>query len=334
MHSTVLLESAVGHPWDQDNSPLDAGAVWGSSTQEAFVSFNTSAYASARFRSSKDTVWMRSVYAIHPNEAYPVIVIRDSFAGPDAVAGKIFSLNLMAAGEVNTPAGTISPPLRTYEHNNERPSAGKVFPLRPGLNQLKFTGQWGIDWDLYTVSSELQEANIGNWAHGWHPSREQSEFARANGRKFEERQHILRLRGNGPFKVLILPYRKGEKRDNLQVKQDGPNLVITSKDETTIVNDAFYAYQKAQKRVLVTFAEQRMEANGISATGGPVEVIVEPQRATITAHGKKGMRKLTLPGTWNITAPKSLSAPPVFKAGEWILDYQGESPATVILERQ
>ena len=68
------------------------------------------------------------------------------------------------------------------------------------MNRLRFTGQlWklhptvGIDWDLYTIAGEDQQAHIGNWAHAWHPSPEQGQFRKANGRPFEERQHILRV---------------------------------------------------------------------------------------------------------------------------------------------
>src|SRR4029450_8928679 len=137
-----------------------------------------------------------------------------------------FSLNLMAQGEVDTPAGRKAPPLRAHKPNNERPSAGEVFPLRPGLNRLGFTGQWLIDWDLYTLASQPQEAQIGNWAHSWHPSREKSEFAKDNRRAFEEPQHILRIKGQRSFKVFIVPFRKGERLNDLQVQQEGSSVTI------------------------------------------------------------------------------------------------------------
>jgi hypothetical protein len=260
-------------------------------------------------------------------------VIQDNFPGQDAEASKIFSLNLMAQGEVDTPAGRRSPPLRTHKPNNDLPSVGEVFPLQPGLNRLGFTGQWLIDWDLYTLTSQAQEAQIGNWAHSWHPSREQSEFAKATGRAFEERQHILRIKGQGPFKVFILPFRKGERRNDLQVQQNASSFTIATRDATTIVNDSFYAYADTHRRMLTTFSAQPTEANGISAAGGPVEIIVEQQQAIITAHGQKGMRQMTLPGTWKIKDPQGLKAPLAFRAGVWILDYQGEASLTVTLKR-
>ena len=77
-----------------------------------------------------------------------------------------------------------------------------------------------------------------------------------------------------------------------------------------------------------------IEANGISTSGGPVEIIIEPQQASITAHGKEGVRKIRFPGAWNVKDLKRLNVPLAFKAGEWVLDYRGESSLTVILERQ
>jgi hypothetical protein len=278
-------------------------------------------------------VWTRSLWSIHPNENYPIIAIQDRFAGPDAQTSKIFSFNLMATGDVDTPAGTSSPPLRSFQRNNELPSTGNLFKLHPGIQRLGFTGQWLIDWDLYAISSAEQEAQVGNWAHGWHPSREQAEFAQANGRQFEERQHILRIKGTGPFQTLILPYRKGQRRSDLQVKQDGTKVIIETKGENIILADNFYAYGNSHKRVLATVDDRLAEANGISAVGGPTEIIVEPQRVSITAHGKRGMRKIRLPGTWNVKDARKLDAPLTFSGGTWLLDYQEQSSVTVTLER-
>jgi hypothetical protein len=332
MHSLVLPTSSIRHAWDQDNPPLNGGMPWKKSKQEAFVSFNTSGYVRGSFSSENGTVWTRSILSLHPNENNPIVVLRDEFGGPDATKKKIFSLNLMAEGTVDTPAGTISPVVRNYQRNNELPSAGKVFPLAAGLNRLGFTGQWGIDWDLYTISKEPLDALIGNWAHGWHPNQEQDEFMRSNGRPFEERQHILRIKGNGPFQVIMLPYRKGQKRDEVQVKQDGSKVTITAKDESTIIAGNFYAYKNSQKRVLATFDDGLVEAHEIGTKGGPVEISVEPLRANITAHGKKGMREIRLPGRWTIKHGQNVNLAFISKTGKWILDYQAEHPLTVSLE--
>ena len=92
---------------------------------------------------------------------------------------------------------------------------------------------------------------------------------RSNGRPFEERQHILRIKGNGPFQILILPYRKGQKRSDLQVKQDGTKVIIESKGENMILADNFYAYRNGHKRVLATLTTGRLKPTVSAAPEGP-----------------------------------------------------------------
>ncbi|HTE21306.1 MAG TPA: hypothetical protein VK689_23315, partial [Armatimonadota bacterium] len=281
MHSMVLPESAIGaadtighppamlHGWDQDSPPLHTAFFvwgvppWGKATQDSFLSFERNAGATAHFTSSDNTTWTRSVYSIHPDAARPVLLIRDRFAGKGEGASKVFSLNLTAQGDVETPAGKVTPPLRTFDaygnrtpDKKELPSAGKVFPLAPGLNRLGFTGQWKIDWDLYTYAEEAQQAHVGNWGHHYHPHTEQAEFEKANGRPFEERQHILRIRGSGGFNALILPYPKGKRPDDLKVTRQGAETVITGGGAETRVGDDFFAFRSSAEVVLAAFAER------------------------------------------------------------------------------
>jgi hypothetical protein len=121
----------------------------------------------------------------------------------------------------------------------ERASAGRVVELKPGVNRLGFTGQaWpahprkGIDWEIYVVADEPQQVLVGNWAHAWHPGPETRQFLEANGRPFEERQHILRLRGANGFRVLLVPYLKGRRPADLDVKLDGDRVAVTVKGHT------------------------------------------------------------------------------------------------------
>src|SRR5262249_6090674 len=155
----------------------------------------------------------------------------------------VFTLNLVANGDVETPAGRVTPPMRSWKANKQLPSAGKALSLPAGISRFGFAGQWLIDWDLYTVAREPQQAEIGNWAHGWNNAREMLAFRQANGRDFEERQHILRVRGAGPLRTVILPYRKGESRNDARVTRAGDALAITSGGATTLVADGFYAYR-------------------------------------------------------------------------------------------
>lgn len=333
MHSVVLPEAGIGIPWDRDGPPLDAGAVWKESRQEVFLSFKTAASARARFTSEKGMVWTRSVSSLHANEDYPIILVHDQLSAANAEVSQVLSFNFMAEGPVETTAGPFSPPARSFQHNRELPSARTVFSLRPGVSRLAFTGQWLIDWDVYTVADRRQEAQIGNWAHTWHPGHEQHEFERANRRRFEERQHILRLKGDGPSKLLILPYRKGRQRDDLQVTQKGERVTVRAGDETTVVADSFYAYRSSSKRVLATFKEGTTEVEGIRIVGGPVEIVVEHEQVHMTAAGEPGIRRIRLPGLWSIKGWQRMHVPLSYAGEDWVLSFSGGTPATVTLEK-
>jgi hypothetical protein len=141
----------------------------------------------------------------------------------------------MAQGAVSTPAGDLTPTPRLWDDAKgikELPSAGQIFDLKPGLNRLGFDGQWGVDFDVYTYSNQAQQAQIGDWGHTWHPGQEQVEFQKAQGRHFEERQHILRIKGTGAFVTIIAPRRKGEPRAEVQAKDAAGGLAVTVGDET------------------------------------------------------------------------------------------------------
>jgi len=58
------------------------------------------------------------------------------------------------------------------------------------------------------LGQTAQEAVLGNWAVTW---------TQLKQRGWEERQHILRIKGKGPFKLLLIPYRTGQERVNLTI---------------------------------------------------------------------------------------------------------------------
>jgi hypothetical protein len=322
LHSVVLPESATGHPWDNDSPPLDAGDLWKSTAAHAFLSFRTSSFAQASFAAGNDDTWTRSVYLICPDEDLPIVLLRDRCSSDTAKTGKIFSLNLMAKGAVETPAGKQTPQQRSYWLNGELPSAGPVLHLNAGVNRFGFTGQGEIDVDLYSVSDQPQHAVIGNWAHNWHP-----EYP---GQGFETRQHIFRIKSDDSAHVLILPFRRGARPDNVQVKQDGALLTITSGGETITIGQSHFAFQGPATQVLATLGPDPAESYRIRAAGGPVEVVVEANRSTITAHGDPGMRRIALPGQWKV-ADQDDNSRLRFESGEWLLDYRGGDPLAVIL---
>ena len=221
MHSLALPERLFGRPWNKDSPPADCGD-WGTysgtkTVQEAFEATDGGGFARARMTSRDGSFsWTRAVTLAALRDDLPVIVIQDSYASDGAKGAKIFTLNLMAEGAVQTPAGPVAPEPRIwgYEERHgdrkELPSAGRVFALKPGVQRLGFTGQsWpahpskGIDFDVHVIADAAQEAFVGNWAHAWSGGWA-GRFRDANGRPFEERQHILRIRGEG-FRIVLVP---------------------------------------------------------------------------------------------------------------------------------
>jgi hypothetical protein len=328
MHSTVMPESNIGQPWNSDSPAINKYvAPWRTANQDSFLAFLDSGQVTSSFQSQNGAVWNRSVYSIHPNPNSPVILIDDSFRGTDATAAKIFSLNLMAQGAVETPSGLITPPLRLWDSagtRQELPSAAGPLSLAPGLNRFRFTGQWGIDWDLYAITSDAPQAVIGNWAHNWAPSPEQSQFRKANGTPFQERQQILRLRNTGPVRTLILPRRKNQTISS-QVSQTGGQITIKSGTEQTTIGSSFYSFTNGQKTEVGTFDSQPASAYGIKISGGAAEVSIANGHATITAHGPAGKRTIILPGSWTAVAPLT------FTNGSYVLDYAGGTPVQITM---
>ncbi len=253
MHSTVIQESAFGQPWDKDVTSLDNGVGFSGHYGNHGVGEATSVDTYPNGRRMVSTIksglrdggkpedvtsWVRTVSLVTADPQLPVLFIRDTFSGKDAAVPKIWSMNLMAEGDVETPTGKKTPPQRTFPAGDkmtdaakQMPSAGPVFPLSPGVNRLGFTGQkWkghaseGIDWDLYVVAAEPQQAQIGNWANSSAPC--SGEFQAAQGRPFEERQHILRVRGTGSFTTVIVPWKKGKKPAGIEVSADGDTIEV------------------------------------------------------------------------------------------------------------
>ncbi len=225
-HSSIIPEAALDWPWNRPSPPTDvrAEAGWSQSKQTAFTPGTAVDSVSSQF-SGQNLVWSRLLQLHHFDPAAPVIVIKDSFEGAARDQAKIFSLNLMAKGPVQTPEGEIVPEIRTHPyaakaaHPDQLPSASKVLALKTGVSRFSFTGQFGVDFDLYIISEQPQECVLGNWAVSW----TQQSLA-----KWEERQHILRIRGTGPFQVVLVPYRAGKRPADLSVRNSPAGLTLTS----------------------------------------------------------------------------------------------------------
>ncbi|MHB9130243.1 MAG: chitobiase/beta-hexosaminidase C-terminal domain-containing protein [Armatimonadota bacterium] len=342
IHSMVVPTSTLPTAWDADNCSLNGPtSVWKVSTQDNFLSFGSSAQSAAHFTDPLNvSQWNRSVDSIHPNAIYPVILIRDTFSGAVTTADKVFTLNMMATGSVNTPGGSITPATRFWDNNNsanqQLPSTGTVFTVPSGVQRFAFTGQQfgtagvtpAIDWDLYTVSSTDQQALIGNWGNNY--TTDGSDYSAANGgAAYTEKQHILRIKSNGAFKVLILPYRKGQSRTQTVTENAGV-VTITAGTEVTNIADTYYSFTSTTKDVLTTYNSTLGSAYSISAQGGPTEVVYDKGAGTITitAHGAAGQRTIGVPGTWTL---QSGSLTWDSGQGKWLMSYAGGNPATAIL---
>ncbi len=229
MHSMVLPEAVIGHPWDKDGALLTAGAaVWRDSRQEAFETAADGAFARASFRADK-LEWTRAVTVARSAPGLPVIVIRDSFSGENAAVPKVASLNLMAVGPVGTPAGLIEPPLRTHPNAQRMddpavlPSATRPMDLPAGVSAFTFTGRYDVDFAVFVIADEPRQALLGNWGN--------SAWGGAVSER-EERQHILRVRGSGPFATVIVPWRRGARPEGLTVTREGDTLCVRVVDQT------------------------------------------------------------------------------------------------------
>lgn len=336
-HNRVVRESEIGQAWNADNPSLDAGTNWGTAQQTAFSSFANSSDAETAFVASDGTAWTRRVTTIAPDLQYPVIYIRDHFTGAGAASSKVLTWNLMAHGSVDTPAGQYTPIPRLNTSGSSKPNAlpsnGPDYALLSGPQHFLFTGQnWaahatkGIDWDLYLVPDGPQSFYIGSWGHNMHAGREMGEYLATNGSTFQESQYILRVRGTGSFATVILPYRKGEALART-VTEEPCGIHISQPQETTCISESWYQWAGRSGKILTTFDARPAHFDDISVTGGPTEVILGAEAATITASGLGGARLITLAGNWSIPAG-------VTKNGStYRLDYQGGGPITVVLKR-
>jgi hypothetical protein len=234
MQNGVVLASSLREgdklrPWDADAPPRGLGTMHGKTTQLAFQSFPESAYTKAQF-AGEGWNWIRELTVIRADENHPILIIRDSFGGSQARSPKVMSLNMMTEGMIDSPLGSIKPPLRTHpvkanggEPPAELPSALPAMPLPAGVNRFGFKGKYDVDWEVLTISEEGLQALVGNWAV--------TPWGGAITDKIE-RQHILRIRGNRTFTTVIIPWRRGAKPDGLTVTQEGYAVLVKSSTTT------------------------------------------------------------------------------------------------------
>jgi hypothetical protein len=343
MHDSIVYDSELQHPWNADNALLtDASRLMNNATNTEFGAFTDSTTATGAFTAADGTVWTRTVRMLAFNPSYPVIYVADSFAGARAAAGKTLTWNMMASGQVGTPAGWIMPITRfspgCQNPAGALPSNGPVHNLASGLQAFSFTGiPWpkhptgGIDWDLFLLSdASSQQFFIGNWGHGCHPGRETAEYKAANGAPFAERQHILRVHGAGPFTTIILPYRKTEPPAR-SITRQSCGVQITQGNEITCFNASAATYTNGTKNILTAYDNTPQSAFGVTVSGGLQEVVIQRGQINWTLSGvTAGTRTLTLPDVWTPDRPVSQTGGTfsfIFSGG------QQTAPVTIIFRQ-
>jgi hypothetical protein len=321
MHDSVVYDSELPHLWSADQPSLsDVSTLLENPTNTEYAAFQTSTTSTGTYTSADGTVWTRSVRTMDFDPNYPIIYVTDNFAGPSAATGKTLTWNLMASGAVSTPAGSITPITRfsagCQSPAGELPSNGIVSALNAGLSQFNFTGvAWpkhptgGIDWDLFTLANDAtHQFLIGNWGHGCHPVREESEFQQANGVPFAETQHILRVHDTGTFTTILMPYAKtGTPARSVTQQACGTEVVQTTAAgrETTCFNGSMAKYSNGiTSSILAVYDGSTQSGFGVTIGGGPQEVVVSPLEIVWTISGvEAGVRSLTLPVGWSPTTP-------------------------------
>jgi hypothetical protein len=232
VRNVVVPEKNLNASWDSTSvsAHQDFGVCAGLITTvgRGLTSSTTRSDATGSFSLSTGDIWQRTVTSYRTRPEAPIFRIRDSFQGTWVNDAKIFSLNLMAQGAVDTPSGAVTPTLGT----SDVPSVAPVMTLSPGVTRVGFHGQWGVDFDVYVLSDISQSAYIGNWGHNWAPGLEANEYQAATGTPFEERQDILRVRGTAPFDVLVIPYKTGQRPPDLAVTRSSSGVIVTMGGQT------------------------------------------------------------------------------------------------------
>lgn len=328
VHSLVMPETTIPGPWAGDARIDDSPLPWLHSTQDGFSTFDDATWSAATFEAANGSKWFRTVALVHPDDRQPVIMITDALAGPYGVLPRVASLNMMARGVVQTPAGPITPPVRLDDVTHKHPvlpAGGTPAAMLAGLNRFHFEGQWGVDWDLYTLAPMPQEYIVGSWGHSWFPSAEMAEFQRVNKRPFEESQYILRIKGTGALKTFIVPTRQGSLAPTVTRLGDrfeyrtGPN-------SEGVIGDTFQAWRSVSETVLTAFDRPTAAAYGMSISGGPAEVRLKYNHAFLTVTGPKGRREFHIGGDWETKAPASQISP-----GVVAVDFDGGDTLHLVL---
>jgi len=236
----VLTEALIGRPWDADSPGTGTGGDWDRSQHKRMVTHPEGALAEVICR-GREGFWNREVALIRADENAPILFLNDTFGGRAAKSNNVLTLPLEAHGPVQTPAGPIDPPVRKHERKafpnsisppEMLPSATPPIDLAAGVNRFGFTGNFGIDFDVFVITENPAQALLGNW-----------EILMNNDRP--QNQHFLRVRTQGPFRTVIVPYPKGKRPANLEVTLQGDAIQVIADDRTTRLSPEGFSFSGA-----------------------------------------------------------------------------------------
>jgi hypothetical protein len=219
-HSMVVPEATIGHAWDMDSAPLaTAGAGWYPTKETEFKSTADMATSEA-VMTRKDMTWTRRLTVDRSMPATPVFVVRDTFDGEAAESSKVLTWNLLATGAVVTAKGELNPPMRYHpqegrsEDPAKLPSALPAISLDERVSRMDFKGQFGVDFAVFTIGTPGRQATLGNWGNI------------AYGTRFNEHQHILRVKDTGAVTTVIVVWRENAKPE-IAVREEGAKVVVS-----------------------------------------------------------------------------------------------------------
>lgn len=303
---SVVVPSKLFPEWSSAEQPIAGRSLtnrtWPVSATTAFASLGSSTTTTIKMNTSDGADWYRRITMINIREDAPYIILYDSITGSRE---NIWSIPMMSEGPVGTPAGNINPVKRIHDNAKlkELPQGTNARRINPGLNRFSFTGQeWkqhntgGINWDLFTISSSAMEFSLASWATTWQNTLEIQDFQRANQRKYEEEQQILRLKSEKPFFNIILPRNKKQGRSDNDPKLRPDNSVLFRENNAEVsIGTNWYQLNSNRESRMALFNNGYVQRNGISLSGGEVEIAYSSNLLTVRVHGGSGTRKLELP---------------------------------------
>ena len=135
--------------------------------------------------------------------------------------------------------------------------------------------------------------------------------------------------------MIILPYRKGARPENLTVvMQDADTAIHSGSMTLTLTGHGFFCENGARKN-LTSFDNESVAAFGIKFSGGPAEARMTATNGTFVICGASGTRALELPEGWSLRQPDKRRDVTVRQSGRvYQVDVTGKDPVELALERK